>query len=626
MSYVALLPLFLLQISPIREGIVLPLVFLLVIGKLTDRRHEKFYRSGKKASGAGDAVTIVIAAILGVNFYSRWISSNGVIAIAGAFGISVQLFVGFAAVLLTCAAACGINWLLYDVVSVLGETYSLDLPVQPDQAGRLSVKLDRSAWLLCAGLALAYVIVFSNTCPFMRRYPTTDSGVYLYIGREMLQGKIPYVDLFDHKGIILYFIQWLGSLLSLPGTYSGVWLIEWASLFVTAIFMYKTVRLLTASKDASYLVLLIILIGTSVCYVRGNLTESYALPWIAMAVYIYLKFFATLRYQPAEVAALGVGCAVVAFLQVNLIGIWIAFTPLVVFFLLKERKFIDIFRCIGCFVGGLAVVCIPLGIYFGLTGSLDSMIKYYIQFNMTYTGADASVINQLEAILMLGEGVLIAEFISAAIVYRYIKFKKVFWINMWGFAVSMYFATISGRVGAAHYGLVLFPLLVVPVWCIIQALIYYAEQKNTSEKNVRMGQMFRNQRRVTIVSACLVVFAVVLLLIAREVIYYVPDPISEYLSEETDKSDDVLIIGNKAGGYLESDRRTDNRFFYQFPPIRISNALYGEFLEELNQKPSDYIIVYSNIIVSLQERLNQWLQEGVYNYEDHGTFAVYRRH
>ena len=195
--------------------------------------------------------------------------------------------------------------------------------------------------------------------------------------------------------------------------------------------MYKTVRMLSTSKFASYLILLIIVfIYTSRYYEGGNLTETYALPWIAMAVYIYLKFFMISHYRPIEVVALGVGCAVVAFLRVNMIGLWLAFTPLVIFFLMKERRFSEIIRCISWFVGGLAIVCIPLGIYFILTDSLGDMLKYYIQFNMSYTGSRASAANQLNAILVLGSGLHIITAIFAVMTYRYIRFKKVFWINI----------------------------------------------------------------------------------------------------------------------------------------------------------------------------------------------------
>ena len=43
--------------------------------------------------------------------------------------------------------------------------------------------------------------------PFNSSLPGRDQSVFLYIGREMYNGAVPYRDLFDHKGVILYFIE-----------------------------------------------------------------------------------------------------------------------------------------------------------------------------------------------------------------------------------------------------------------------------------------------------------------------------------------------------------------------------------------------------------------------------------
>ncbi len=627
MIYIVLMPLLLLLMPASVTGIFISFAAFLVIGMLI-RQHLK-----KRTFGNGAAVlemksiveTVIAAFLFGCMFYARWVSSSEVRAIASIFSISVQLFVGVVAALLSCAAIWSMNWLLRDAKNVLGDTYSLALPIR-DQ---LADKLGRSDWLLCAGLALGGVIVFCNTCPFFKISQGRDASVFLYIGREMLHGKIPYVDLFDHKGIILYLIQYIGFLLSVPGTYSGVWFIEWLGLFITVIFMYKTVRMLSTSKFASYLILLIIVfIYTSRYYEGGNLTETYALPWIAMAVYIYLKFFMISHYRPIEVVALGVGCAVVAFLRVNMIGLWLAFTPLVIFFLMKERRFSEIIRCISWFVGGLAIVCIPLGIYFILTDSLGDMLKYYIQFNMSYTGSRASAANQLNAILVLGSGLHIITAIFAVMTYRYIRFKKVFWINMWGLVISMYFVAMSGR-PYGHYGLILVPLLLIPVMCVALVAIHYLKATNIFTEDSRVRKLFRNRQKTLVALTCL---AILIMLLPKLIQSNSDksDPVIEYLSKETDESDDVLIIGNDVHYYLETERKTENKFFYQRPPITVSDELYGEFLQELTYNQSDIILFFSkefkefDEIDKLQDCLNQWCEEGKYAYEDFGFFDVYR--
>ena len=69
----------------------------------------------------------------------------------------------------------------------------------------------------------------------------TDSTVFLYIGRLILHGGIPYRDAFDHKGPLVYLLDAAG--LAIHGVF-GVWLLELLFLTVSTVFAYKTARLL----------------------------------------------------------------------------------------------------------------------------------------------------------------------------------------------------------------------------------------------------------------------------------------------------------------------------------------------------------------------------------------------
>ena len=69
------------------------------------------------------------------------------------------------------------------------------------------------------------------------------------------------------------------------------------------------------------------------------------------------------------------------------------------------------------------------------------------------------------------------------------------------------------------------------------------------------------------------------------------DGVVPYLTKQTEESDDILIIGNYAWPYLAADRTTQNRFFFQWPPIQVSDELYRQFLEELDRHPSDVVIL-----------------------------------
>ena len=86
----------------------------------------------------------------------------------------------------------------------------------------------------CVAVALIASTFFS-VFPLTKTYTYTDSSVFLYIGKMMQNGYVPYRDLFDHKGILLYFIQFLGNVIT-PGSFTGMWLLEAVNTSITMFF------------------------------------------------------------------------------------------------------------------------------------------------------------------------------------------------------------------------------------------------------------------------------------------------------------------------------------------------------------------------------------------------------
>ena len=75
----------------------------------------------------------------------------------------------------------------------------------------------KSGFLLLGMFATAvgFVLCFSYSTSPVYFHDGYDSAVFQTMGLALLHGKLPYVDLFDHKGPVLYFINafglWLGN-------------------------------------------------------------------------------------------------------------------------------------------------------------------------------------------------------------------------------------------------------------------------------------------------------------------------------------------------------------------------------------------------------------------------------
>ena len=61
--------------------------------------------------------------------------------------------------------------------------------------------------------------------------PGTDASIYIYVAQGILEGEIPYLDRWDHKGPLLYVLNLCGLLIH--GTW-GPWLVQGIFLFALA--------------------------------------------------------------------------------------------------------------------------------------------------------------------------------------------------------------------------------------------------------------------------------------------------------------------------------------------------------------------------------------------------------
>ena len=97
------------------------------------------------------------------------------------------------------------------------------------------------------GLVLLLALITCLGAPpnWVEQAPLSDSTYYLYFGQAMEKGLVMYADIFDHKGPLLFVINYIGILIS--ESY-GVWLMGFAFMAVYYWFAFKTASLVIDSK------------------------------------------------------------------------------------------------------------------------------------------------------------------------------------------------------------------------------------------------------------------------------------------------------------------------------------------------------------------------------------------
>lgn len=243
-----------------------------------------------------------------------------------------------------------------------------------------------------------FICIQSLISPISRSYPKQDSSVFLYIGKSITLGETPYLDIFDHKGPIIYLINYLGNSL---GNYKFVWFIELIFMFVSIYFCYKTSKLIVQSKVA-LVSTLIIFISIGKYFEGGNLVEEYSLPFVIISLYIFTKkYINNTIFSKTDLIVIGLTMSVVLFLRQNMISLWIVFLGCYLLQNVIKGNFKNIYSTIIYVSLGLSLVGFLVLWYLSVFGSLNEFINQYIFFNFKYSQANTeNIINSAMFFLM----------------------------------------------------------------------------------------------------------------------------------------------------------------------------------------------------------------------------------
>ena len=243
-------------------------------------------------------------------------------------------------------------------------------------------------------LAVLFCLKFSiTTSPFYHLHGM-DSAVFHIIGKYWAQGSIPYVDLWDHKGPIIFLINCIGFLLT--GGKGGVLLIQILSLSVFIYYTYKTFNHYLGILP-SFLLTVCGLFWLECSFLEGNLTEEYILPFLAC------NFYYTLIW--AEEEGQGSSDKPYPLRQAFLLGFILAFAFLtrltnalgacgvaagVALVLMFRKQWKNLMQCIAAYLLGFILLTLPFIVYFVYHHALNEMLFGTFFFNVSNVSVTSS--------------------------------------------------------------------------------------------------------------------------------------------------------------------------------------------------------------------------------------------
>lgn len=446
----------------------------------------------------------------------------------------------------------------------------------------------------------AVLIVPSNP---LDNLPGQDNGVFLYAGQQILQGDIPYLDFWDHKGPLIFYLNAIGLGLA-SGSRWGVWILELIFLFLTAIGIYQIVL----SKWSKFiaimsLILWFILINKVSSYLRfgdSNYTETYSILFSVWAILFYLW---SQQGKNIFLFCFLVGvCAGMSFaLRPNNISIYVS----IVFIELVSYAFWDnpfgikriIYICIVCLI-----VLTFVYIFFWINNAETDLFDAVFTYNLIYSQKNGDLENRF---LVFWQGVknlywlpiIIPIGTIGQLIYFYFKrnfYKYQFTIFLlFSFVIEAILSSLSGR-ALLHYYISWVPVMVLLTINLFMSFVNSKwETKLTSQSILKASSLAIILLFFFFTSSSIFTYVRIFNEIKHTQNFERESALIEFIKNTTKPENKVLVWGNDVWINFLSKRESPSKYTYQyslFLPKYTNLQKVETFLNDIKTCPPIYII------------------------------------
>jgi hypothetical protein len=437
------------------------------------------------------------------------------------------------------------------------------------EAARISITLSALMAVISAVLVPSRML--------LRTGPQDDGPVFAYIGWAMHRGLMPYREIWDHKGPLLYYLQFAGFSLS-PNSTIGIGALELIAFSIGFFLLYRVIasfasRLVGVGIAAFSVTFVLHFFG------GGNMTESWSLLPLAAAHYACWRW--SKRRSTWCTVVIAVCFACIFWLRAN-----ITMYPLVALLvvLYATQKIEGPVRAMKEFIlavaAGLvfsALIVAPLYHW----GVFHDFVAAYFGYNAAYSNGLSLASRFEHTNQLLGQLILLAIAVLGTAGWALCIGEWRHTTQVDGVLPSLYLrvlllslpfelaaATLSGR-DYPHYLLPLFPTLVVFAAWFLSEL----------EKQCKIPA-----RPVLIISLLLGFCALSLTTYSADFSRSMEPTHSEYLMvarfvrRATTDSDRITVVGEPDAAFITflAGRLPASRFVYQLPLIDVNNPRAGE--------------------------------------------------
>lgn len=270
-------------------------------------------------------------------------------------------------------------------------------------------------------LSALFIGICSKSSPLYPMNDWVDVNCFFTMGRSLLDGLVPYRDLYEQKGPVLYFVYAIIALFS-RNSYLGVYLLE---VVAFGLFLYYSGKIAQLYLGKSRIVYLLIAflgapIVTSWSFTHGGSVEQNTLFMLVYGMYSVLRAIKERRGLTFREALVnGIFAGILLWSKYTMLGFYLGLALFVLLWYLTDatlrRKLLS---TIDQFLLGILAVSGVVFLYFGIHGALDDLFTTYF-YNNIFLYPTETEGSRLE---------LIYKCVKSAIQYN--RFTYLLWIGL----------------------------------------------------------------------------------------------------------------------------------------------------------------------------------------------------
>ena len=251
--------------------------------------------------------------------------------------------------------------------------------------------------LLCT--AIVTVSLVSLCSPIYPFNDWVDANCFFTVGKSMLYGIVPYRDLYEQKGPLLYALYALAYPVS-HTSFLGAWLLECAAAYAFLLSSYRVFLILYGRKDPLFLLLTSAIVYTVPAFLKGGSAEELTLPLLMPAMYYGLYTLKTGKdLRGRDWLIIGLTSGAVLWIKYSMLGFYLGFILLPAWQLLKKKQAGGLFTGLLMILLGVVLISVPVLGYFGYHKALDSLWEVYFYNNLFVYGRSSTAFSTVKGLL-----------------------------------------------------------------------------------------------------------------------------------------------------------------------------------------------------------------------------------